>query len=46
MASKTNALWIVQQAKISCREEFYESDENDQGMQICGYEEEISYLHR
>ncbi len=31
MASKTNALRIVQQAKISCREEFYEYDENDRG---------------
>ena len=29
MASKTNAVRIVQQAGISCREEFYSFDEND-----------------
>lgn len=29
MASKTNAVRLVQQAGISCREEFYEYDEND-----------------
>ncbi len=29
MASKTNAVRIVQQAGIACREEFYEFDEND-----------------
>lgn len=29
MASKTNAVRLVQQAGISCREEFYEFDEND-----------------
>ncbi len=29
MASKTNAVRLVQQAKIPCRESFYEYDEND-----------------
>lgn len=29
MATKTNAVRLVQQAKIPCREEFYEFDEND-----------------
>ena len=29
MASKTNAVRLVQQAKISCREAFYEYDEHD-----------------
>ena len=29
MASKTNAIRLVQQAGISCREEFYDYDEND-----------------
>lgn len=29
MASKTNAVRLVQQAGISCREEFYEFDEKD-----------------
>ena len=29
MASKTNAVRLVQQAGIVCREEFYEYDEND-----------------
>lgn len=29
MASKTNAVRLVQQAKIACREAFYEFDEND-----------------
>ena len=29
MSSKTNAVRIVQQAGISCREEFYSFDEND-----------------
>ena len=29
MASKTNAVRLVQPAGISCREEFYEYDEND-----------------
>ena len=29
MATKTNAVRLVQQAKISCRERFYEFDEND-----------------
>ena len=29
MASKTNAVRLVQQAGISCREEFYAFDEND-----------------
>ena len=29
MASKTNAVRLVQQAGILCREEFYEYDEND-----------------
>ena len=29
MATKTNAVRLVQQAGISCREEFYEFDEND-----------------
>ena len=29
MASKTNAVRLVQQAGIPCREEFYEFDEND-----------------
>ena len=29
MASKTNAVRLVQQAGIPCREEFYEVDEND-----------------
>jgi Cys-tRNA(Pro)/Cys-tRNA(Cys) deacylase len=29
MASKTNAVRLVQQAKIPCREEFYEFDEHD-----------------
>ena len=29
MATKTNAVRIVQQAKIPCREAFYEYDEND-----------------
>lgn len=29
MASKTNAVRLVQQAGIPCREEFYEYDEND-----------------
>ena len=29
MASKTNAVRLVQQAKIPCREAFYEYDEND-----------------
>ncbi len=29
MASKTNAVRLVQQAKIPCREAFYEFDEND-----------------
>lgn len=29
MASKTNAVRLVQQAGILCREEFYEFDEND-----------------
>lgn len=29
MASKTNAVRLVQQAGISCREAFYEFDEND-----------------
>lgn len=29
MAGKTNAIRIVQQAKIPCREAFYEYDEND-----------------
>ena len=29
MATKTNAVRLVQQAGISCREEFYEYDEND-----------------
>ena len=29
MASKTNAIRLVQQAKIPCREEIYEFDEND-----------------
>ena len=29
MAVKTNAVRLVQQAGISCREEFYEFDEND-----------------
>ena len=29
MASKTNAVRLVQQAGIPCREEFYENDEND-----------------
>ena len=29
MASKTNAVRIVQQAGIPCREEFYDFDEND-----------------
>lgn len=31
MADKTNALRLVQQAKIPCREAFYEFDENDLG---------------
>ena len=30
MASKTNAVRLVQQAKIPCREQFYEFDENDE----------------
>lgn len=29
MAGKTNAIRIVEQAKIPCREDFYEYDEND-----------------
>ena len=29
MASKTNAVRLVQQAGVPCREEFYEFDEND-----------------
>jgi len=29
MASKTNAVRLVEQAKIPCREQFYEFDEND-----------------
>ena len=29
MAKKTNAVRIVEQARISCREHFYEYDEND-----------------
>jgi Cys-tRNA(Pro)/Cys-tRNA(Cys) deacylase len=29
MASKTNAVRLVQQAKIPCREHFYDYDEND-----------------
>ena len=29
MADKTNAVRLVEQAKISCREAFYEFDEND-----------------
>ena len=29
MGAKTNAVRLVQQAKISCREAFYEYDEND-----------------
>ena len=29
MASKTNAVRLVEQAHIPCREEFYEFDEND-----------------
>ena len=29
MASKTNAVRLIQQAGIACREEFYEFDEND-----------------
>ena len=29
MASKTNAVRLVQQAKIPCREAFYEFDESD-----------------
>ena len=29
MAAKTNAVRLVQQAKISCRESFYEFDEKD-----------------
>lgn len=29
MASKTNAIRLVQQAKIPCREAFYDFDEND-----------------
>ncbi len=29
MATKTNAVRLVEQAKIPCREEFYEFDEND-----------------
>lgn len=29
MASKTNAVRLIQQAGIPCREEFYEYDEND-----------------
>ena len=29
MASKTNAVRVVEQAGISCREEFYEYDEKD-----------------
>ena len=29
MATKTNAVRLVQQAKIPCREHFYEFDEND-----------------
>lgn len=29
MATKTNAVRLVQQAKIPCRESFYEFDEND-----------------
>ena len=29
LASKTNAVRLVQQAGITCREEFYEFDEND-----------------
>ena len=29
MATKTNAVRLVQQAKIPCREEFYEFVEND-----------------
>lgn len=29
MASKTNAVRLVQQAGLSCREEFYEYDDND-----------------
>ena len=29
MASKTNAVRLVQQAGIACREAFYEFDEND-----------------
>ena len=29
LATKTNAVRLVQQAGISCREEFYEFDEND-----------------
>lgn len=31
MATKTNAVRLVQQAGIPCREEFYEFDENDLG---------------
>ena len=31
MADKTNAIRLVQQAKIPCREAFYEFDENDLG---------------
>lgn len=35
MATKTNAVRLVQQAKISCREEFYEFDPEDlNGMHI------------
>ena len=29
MAKKTNAVRLVEQAKIPCREQFYEFDEND-----------------
>lgn len=29
MASKTNAVRLVEQAKVPCREQFYEFDEND-----------------
>ena len=29
MATKTNAVRLVQQAKIPCREQFYEVDEKD-----------------
>ena len=29
LATKTNAVRLVQQAGIPCREEFYEFDEND-----------------